>query len=196
MTEPLPGVRLRPMADHDAAVLERWMRIPDVYSFLDFEEPPTRHHLRFAVLAKRVEVLIIDLAVADAAPVPAGVEAVPVVNGHVAVGFFLLYFKGFKRTGTREFDIAVPAPEARRKGVAKAAIIAFEEWCFTQQGYKGIWAKIFADNVPCLSFVRNGCWPLSEVKPGATRYRGQPRDMRETYMTPALLPEARKKRGW
>lgn len=178
MSDELPAVRLRPVEERDLEQLEGWMRIPDVHTALDFAEPPSRHDLKFGLLAKHVEVLLIELPDGD------------------PVGFFLVYFRGYKRTNTREFDIAVPDPRARQQGVAKAAIRAFERWAFDEQALAGVWAKIFADNVACRELVRACAWPLSEVQEQAVEFRGELRDVVYTHMNPELRRGLQAKRGF
>jgi RimJ/RimL family protein N-acetyltransferase len=174
----LPEVRLRPVAEADYEILERWVALPDVHQFLEYDEPPNRFEIKKAVLAKNVEILMI--ARADGAP----------------VGFFLLYFRGLVRDRSREFDIAIPEANHRQGGLATAAICAFERWALDEQKYKKVWAVIFADNAPCIALVHACHWPLSEVKKNAVDYRGQPRDVVMTYMTPELLAEVRQRRGY
>ncbi len=177
MSEGLPDVTLRPVCDDDHALLERWMQVPDVFAFLDYEEPPSRFEIRAVLLTRSVDLLIIELA-------------------SKPVGFFIVYTRGAKRTGTREFDIAVAEPEARQGGAAKAAIRAFERWAFEEQGLKGVYANIFPDNRPCLELVRACAWPLTEVDAGGIEFRGQAVDVVYTHMTPELRPEAIKKRDF
>ena len=173
-----PGVRLRPAVAADDEILERWCAQPDVFQMLEYPEPPSRFEIKKAVLAKNVEILMIDLA--DGTP----------------VGFYLLYFRGLVRYGTREFDIAIPETSRRQQGLAQAAMLEFERWALEEKKYKKIWAVIFADNVPCIALVHSFDWPLSEVKKNALKYRGELRDVVMTWMTPELLVEVRKKRGF
>lgn len=156
-------MRLRPVEERDHELLERWMRLPDVHAYLDFEEPPSRHDLKFALLARQLDVLIIELL--DGTP----------------IGFFLVYTRGMQRTGEREFDIAIPERRYRQQGLATSAIRAFERWAFEEQGLAGVWAKIFTDNRPCLELVRACGWPLSEVEKQAVEFRGELRDVVYTY---------------
>lgn len=178
MSSALPEVRLRRIEDRDFEMMERWMRLPDVYAFIDFDQPPSRYDLKVEILAQHVDVLIIELA--DGEP----------------VGFFFVYTRGLKRTNVREFDVAVPEAGQRQQGVARAAIRAFEDWAFEEQKLSGVWANIFPDNKPCQALVRSCGWPLSEVDPGGISFRGRPHDVVYTHMTPELLPEARSRRGF
>ncbi|MBN2361847.1 MAG: GNAT family N-acetyltransferase [Deltaproteobacteria bacterium] len=173
-----PGVRLRPVAESDYEMLERWCAQSDVFQFLEYPEPPNRYEIKKAVLAKNVEILIIDLD--DGTP----------------VGFFLLYFRGLVRHRSREFDIAIPEIHRRQSGLAQAAILEFERWAFEVEKYSKLWAVIFADNAPCIALVHACHWPLSPVQEKAINYRGRPRDVVMTHMTPELLIETRKRRGF
>lgn len=173
-----PEVRLRPVAEPDYEILERWCALPDVFQQLEYAEPPNRFEIKRAVLGRNVEILMIDQA--DGTP----------------VGFLLLYFRGFVRYRAREFDIAIPEARLRQKGIAQAAMLAFERWALDEQKYTKIWAVIFADNAPCIALVKSFDWPLSAVQKNVIKYRGQPRDVVTTYMTPELLVEVRKKRGF
>jgi RimJ/RimL family protein N-acetyltransferase len=175
-TDVLPEVRLRQIEERDLELLERWLNIPDVRDVLELPGEVNRHHVKVWIFSRRLEVLMIDDA-----------------DG-TSVGFYLVYFAGYKRTNTREFDIAVP--EARQKGVAKAAIRALEEWAFDQQELSGVWAKIFADNKPCIELVRACGWPLSEPEEGLDGNTGEPRDVVWTRMTPELRVGITERRGF
>ena len=176
--ETSPAVQLRPVAEADYEILERWCALPDVFQQLEYAEPPNRFEIKKAVLAKNVEILMIDLA--DGEP----------------VGFILMYFRGFVRNRAREFDIAIPEAGRRQGGLAQAAMLAFERWALEEQKYTKIWAVIFADNAPCIALVKSFDWPLSPVQKNFVKYRGRPRDVVTTYMTPELLAETRRKRGF
>ncbi|MFH1812134.1 MAG: GNAT family protein [Pseudomonadota bacterium] len=175
MHPPLPEVTLRALRDDDLDLLERWVQVPDVFAFLDDDTPPSRARIRAELLARRLDVLIIDTA-------------------EEPVGFFLVYPR--RRGGVREFDIAIPETRARQGGVAKAAIAAFERWAFDAQKLTAVHANIFPENRPCLELVRACAWPLSPVDPGGIEFRGKPRDVVYTHMNEKLLPGARSKRGF
>jgi len=174
----LPHVCLRPLEERDYALFDKWMRIPDVYAFLELPEPVGAAHIKVAVLAKRTEVLMIELDEGD------------------PIGFFFVYFSGYVRTNTREFDIAVPDPRARQQGVAKAAIRAFEAWALDEQKLSGVWAAIFSDNQACLELVRSCGWPLSEVTDEGALYLGEPKAVVYTHMNPEIRAGLEERRGF
>jgi len=178
MSSALPEVKLRRIGEHDFELMERWMRLPDVHAFMDFEQPPSGYDLKVELLAGHVDVLIITSP--DETP----------------VGFFFLYTRGLKGTNVRELDLAVPDVERRRQNIAKAAIVAFERWAFEEQELTGVWANIFPDNQACLALLRSCAWPLSETDVGGINFRGAPCDVVYTKMTPELLIEARARRGF
>lgn len=150
------------------------MQIPDIYQSLDYAEPLNRYHIQLGVLRQQIEVLMIDTA--DGA----------------SVGFWVLYPQRRGQVG-REFDVAVP--EARQRGLAKAAGVAFESWCFDEQKLPRVWACIAADNAACIGLVRSCAWPLSEVVSGV-KLQGAPRDVVYTHMTPELRAGLTAKRGF
>ncbi|MFH1808655.1 MAG: GNAT family protein [Pseudomonadota bacterium] len=168
---------LRPLQDSDYPVLEDWVQIPDVCQQLEYEAPPNRHELKVAVLGRQFELLMIQ---GDAQP----------------VGFFLVYFRGLVAHRSREFDIAVPAKVQRQQGLAQAAIRALEHWAFDEQGLVGVWAKIFADNHPCLELVRACGWPRSATVERAYPVGDALRDVVFTWMTPEIRATLKQRRGF
>ena len=173
----LPDVKLRVAQERDYELLEKWVARPEIFAFLDFDEPPNRHEIKVVVLARLVDILLIEL---DGKP----------------VGFFLVYTKGMKSTNSREFDLAIAEKSARGAGVARAAIREFEDWAFTGQKLSKVHANIFPDNRASIALVHACGWPLSEVVHGGITFRGEPADVVFTWMTPELLDETRKKRGF
>lgn len=173
----LPEVTLRTLQDGDYALLAKWMRSAEVYAFLEHDEAPSEADIKVAVLGRRMEPLII-------------------VHDDVEVGFFALYFRGLVAHKTREFDIAIPPIEARRKGLAKAAIRALEAWAFDEKKLNGLWAKIFAENEASLQLVRACAWPRSEVQQGFVDMQDSLRDLVTTWMTPEIRKSLLRRRGF
>lgn len=173
----LPDLSLRALLDSDYPLLASWMLHSDVYNSLEHDAAPDEADIKIAVLGKRMEPLII-------------------LSGDQPVGFFALYFRGLAAHKTREFDIAIPAHEARRKGLAKAAIRALENWAFDQQGLTGLWAKIFADNVASLELVRACAWPRSQAQRGFVDMAVGVRDLVTTWMTPEIRQSLKFRRGF
>ena len=170
-------VSLRIATEQDYPLLERWLQQSDIFAFLDYEEPPNRFEIKTVVLAKLVDILIIQ-------------------HKDKAVGFFLVYTRGMKRTNSREFDVAIAEKSARHGGVAKAAIVAFEDWAFAEQKLSRLYANIFPDNAPSLALVKACAWPLSEVDKGGVNFRGRDVDVVYTWMDADMLEETRRKRDF
>lgn len=173
----LPDIKLRSLQDKDYALLAEWMRISDVHAFLEHDEPPSEAEIKIAVLGRRMEPLIIE-------------------HDDEAVGFFALYYRGLAAHKTREFDIAIPPKQARKKGLAKAAIRAFEAWAFDEKKLNGLWAKIFAENTASLELVRACAWPRSEVQQGFVDMEDGVRDLVTTWMTPQIRTTLLLRRGF
>lgn len=171
------NIHLRPSTEDDYPLLERWLQQEDIFAFLDYEEPPNRHEIKVVVLTKVVDILFITR---DDSP----------------VGFFLVYRRGMVRTNSREFDVAIADPSARGKGVAQAAIRAFEDWAFAEQKLSRVYANIFPDNKPSIALVRACGWPLSEVDHGGISFRGKATDVVYTWMDADQLEATRAKRGF
>ena len=177
IAQALPEVQLRMVEDADYEILARGMLIENTYMALGFDEEPNQHHIRLAVLGRQLELLMI-------------------VQNEKPMGVIPLYFRGLVAHQTREFDIAIPEPSARKAGLAKAAIRALETWAFDENNYSGLWAKIFADNNASLSLVRSCHWPSSEIQKNGMNFMGVMRDLVYVWMTPALRAELKHRRGF
>ncbi len=170
-------VTLRPATGQDYPLLEAWMRQDDIFAFLDYEEPPNRYEIKTVVLARLVDILLIE-------------------HQGKPVGFFLVYTRGMKRTNSREFDVAIAETSARHGGVAKAAIVAFEDWAFGEHKLDRVYANIFPDNKASLALVHACGWPLSEVDKGGVNFRDEDVDVVYTWQDRDMLDETRRQRGF
>jgi len=177
MSKVAHNVSLRKAEEQDYPLLERWLQQADIFAFLDYEEPPNRFEIKSVVLARLVDILLIEQ---DRNP----------------VGFFLVYTRGMKRTNSREFDVAIAENSARHGGVAKAAIVAFENWAFTEQKLDRVYANIFPDNTASLALVKACGWPLSEIDKGGIEFRGHDVDVVYTWMDADMIQDCRKSRGF
>jgi N-acetylneuraminate synthase len=124
-------VTLRPLAAGDADRVVAWRARPEVADQL-FSDAPTReaHDRWFAQLERRTDRL--ELAILERER-PVG-----------TIGLSNLDFGAL----TGEYGILVGEPDARGRGVARAASRALLDWAFGALGLERVRLELFADNPP------------------------------------------------